>query len=117
MSESEVSEKYDVAVYISTYALSQGLLKVMARIMPDGDTVEVMTPLGPVWHTGRGQEWHLTLNGAYMRAREMRRNRIAGLRDEIKECKLEIDDLKRRDLLAAKDITVAVSKWPRTDGE
>ena len=69
-------------VWITKYALSQGIFAVEGDPVGDG----LFRPAGE-WHHyhGEGKEWHRTLESAVARAEEMRKAKIASLAKQIRK--------------------------------
>ena len=73
-------------VYITKYALSQGILKVEAEIVSGGTMIswrpEGKYTLRQYFH-GRGRDWHTTLESAMKRAEDMRLRKVASLNKQL----------------------------------
>ena len=67
-------------VYITKYALTEGILEVEAELFADGRAVK-----WDQWSTahGEGKEWHRTREGAKVRADVMRNRKIKSMRESI----------------------------------
>ncbi len=72
-----------MVVYITKYALTQGIIIAEMEVKPNGTYVQAKHP---DWRHAIGlhaPDWHLTLSGAKERADEMRHQRIAMLEKQI----------------------------------
>lgn len=76
-------EKELTVVWITTYALTKGIVRVEGQINTVFPTmVSWVSPGG--WHTtAHGKDWHRTPEAALARAEEMRKAKIASLRESL----------------------------------
>ena len=74
-------------VYITKYALSQGILKVEAEVVSDDGDMISWRPEGKYtlrqYFHGRGRDWHTTLESAMKRAEDMRLRKVASLNKQL----------------------------------
>jgi hypothetical protein len=76
-------------VFVTKYALTQGILEVEVEGEPThGDMVATVPPPDAAWGTkdyfhGEGKDWHRTLGAAQQRAEKMRVAKIASLKKSI----------------------------------
>ena len=76
-----------LTVYISKYALTQGVFKLDACISPEcPDTAVNVADRGFAVH-GRGKNWHLTRADALKAAEELRLRKIKALERQLKKLK------------------------------
>lgn len=76
-------------VWITKYALTQGIIEKKARECGEGFDGMVKTEEKyPAYFHGEGKEWHRTKESAIKRAEEMRQKKIESLKKQIK--KLEV---------------------------
>ncbi len=81
-------------VWITKYALSQGIFKSDVEDEGKGTVKEVACPFSLYYH-GEGKEWHRTKESAIAKAEEMRREKIADLKKQIEKLEgMEFDDEK-----------------------
>lgn len=71
-------------VYITKYALTQGIKKMEVEDVGDG-MVAVKTGIFYGYYHGEGREWHKTKEGAIKKAEEMRDKKIENLKKQIKK--------------------------------
>ena len=72
-------------VYITKYAVSQGILKVKADILSGGTMISWKpndSSITQYFH-GRGRDWHTTLESAMKRAEDMRLRKVASLNKQL----------------------------------
>ena len=69
-------------VWITKYALTQGIFKLIARKTHSENMIEVETQRGSYYH-GEGKEWHLTKESAITYAENMRLKKIESLKKAI----------------------------------
>ena len=78
-----MSEKFKA--FITKYAMTQGILEREVEVCAEVSTQMVKgTGVFECYH-GEGRDWHRTREGAVARAEEMRRKKIASLKNTIKK--------------------------------
>ena len=73
-------------VWITKYALTQGILEKEAEIcstVPDNTMIKTVGSKYPEYY--HGSDWHYTNEEAVAKAEKMRRNKIESLRKQIKK--------------------------------
>lgn len=73
-------------IWISKYALTQGVFSIEAEIKGALATVRKEGDLTLFYH-GLGRDWHLTKDTALWRAEDMRKRKIDSLRKQITKLK------------------------------
>lgn len=73
-------------VWISKYALTQGLQTAIAEGEPTGSTcmISVKDKYGYMYFHGEGKDWHRTPESAVIRAEQIRKRKIASHQKAIK---------------------------------
>ena len=87
MPDEIVSNEVQVArIYITKYALTQGILIADAEIKPEykGMATTRKTP-GSIQQHFHGKDWHYTIEEAEKRVEEMVRKRVDRLKKELKK--------------------------------
>lgn len=74
--------KEQIKVWISKYALTQGVFAVDAEIVDDE---MISYPQGDFCNYAHGNDWHRTQEAAVARAEEMRQAKIASLQKSIRK--------------------------------
>lgn len=76
-----------IKVWITKYALTQGIYDAEVEICeesdPSGDMVHAGGAWGGSYYHGKGRDWHETKAGAVTKANEMRLKKISALKKQI----------------------------------
>lgn len=70
-------------IYVTKYALSRGILRAEAEVREERQAATVRTDRGSFCF--RGNDWHLTLEGARARLRVLRDRKVSALRKQLLE--------------------------------
>lgn len=70
-------------VWITKYALTQGILEVEAKDLGD-DMIKTVEKY-PSYYSKEGRDWHRTKESAISKAEEMRQKKIASLKKQIEK--------------------------------
>lgn len=81
MKKKDLKKEDVVDVWVTKYALSNGIMKISARFCGDG----MVNHISDSWHYYHGDEWHLTAEEAATRAEEMRLKKIETLKKQLKK--------------------------------
>lgn len=71
-------------VWITKYALTQGIFEAEAEVIEDG-TVRVRQEFIVSYYHKEGRDWHKTKESAVAKAEEMRKKKIASLKKQIEK--------------------------------
>jgi len=86
MENMKVEEK-KFKVWITKYALTQGIYEAMVELCddsdPSGNMVKQDGKWGGSYYHGKGKDWHENKYGAMVKADEMRKKKIAALKKQI----------------------------------
>lgn len=72
-------------VWITRYALTDGILESDAEICLDADMKGNMIVCDRGYFHGEGRDWHRTKEAALVRAEKMRQKKIASLKRQIEK--------------------------------
>ena len=72
-------------VWITKYALTDGIIENDAEVCIDTDATGNMIVCDRVYFHGEGREWHRTKESAIQKAEEMRQKKIASLKKQIEK--------------------------------
>ncbi len=89
-----------IRVWITKYALTDGIREVIAEI--DGDMASVRGNMFIQCFHGEGKEWHRTLEGAHRKAQQMREAKMISLGKQISklhDLQIKVHPLERSDAL------------------
>jgi Leu/Phe-tRNA-protein transferase len=87
-------------VYITKYALTEGILEVDAEI--DGTMAKYRNGAFPVCAHGEGREWHLLEKSALTKTEELRQRKIASYTKAIDKLKKMTFKVKKYDFNKAR---------------
>jgi hypothetical protein len=74
-----------VELYITKYALTNGIKKVRCRVEPDDNLAVQDGARYPLFTHSEGNEWHRTYEGALLKAETMRFKKIGSLNAQLKK--------------------------------
>lgn len=69
-------------VFVTKYALTVGIEEKTVEDVGDGAMRDIGAGFTTYYH-GEGRDWHLTIEGAKLRAEEMRTKKLASLRKSL----------------------------------
>ena len=72
-------------VWITRYALTDGILDTDAKVCFDADATGNMISCDRGYFHGDGRDWHRTKEAALVRAEKMRQKKIASLKKQIEK--------------------------------
>lgn len=71
-------------VYITKYALTQGIYEIEAKETREPDMIKNVENSLELYH-GKGKEWHLSKEDAIKKAEEMKQKKIKSLKTQIEK--------------------------------
>jgi hypothetical protein len=78
-------EGENMRVWITKYALTQGILEKEADICKtvSGDMIEIQGTRFAEYYHGKGRDWHLTKEDAIKKAEKMKQNKIKNIEKQL----------------------------------